>query len=303
MRVLITGASGFIGFKLAKLLLLQKHVVTGTFSSNKPPIEGCHVTELDVTDKKMVSRVFSMAKPEVVFHLSAITNVDLCEKDKGLALRVNVDGTRNIAGECEKNAAKMVFASTSAVFGGKKTFFEDSDYCPANFYGETKMLAEKIIKKDCRDFVIARTDHPYGWRTQWQKDNSVTRNLKKFADGLEVKDVVDWFNTPTYSENLVKALAEATGKKLGGVFHFSGPDFLNRYELAVKTAKAFGFDPKMVKKMQSSEMPILAKRQNCRLDNKKTLSCINTEFWGVDKSLKHMAGSASGADLELVGLN
>lgn len=294
MRVLVTGASGFVGFKLAKALVLQKHRVSGTFSTHNQVPKGCKSFELEVSDEKKVSEIFKAVQPQVVFHLSALTNVDLCETNNELALRVNVDGTSIIAQKCAEVSAKMVFVSTSAVFEGGKVFQEDSDYCPANFYGKTKMFGEKEVKKKCKDFAICRTDHPFGWKMDWQKDNSVTRNLKKLKNGQEVLEVTDWFNTPTYVENLVDALLETIGKELVGAFHLVGPDFLNRFDFAVKTAKAFGFDHKMVKKFHSRELSLPAKRQNCRLDTKKTTPLIKTEFLGVDESLKQMALTPTG---------
>ena len=288
MTQLIIGGSGFLGFKLAQLLLSQKNEVAVTFSKNKPKIDGCKTYEIDITNKNNLKEVFQKTKPKTVFHLSALTNVDQCEKEKELALQINFTGSSNVLDECKKSGAKLVFVSTSAVFSGKKTFYEKSDYCPANYYGVTKMLAEKKIISEAGSFVIARTDHPYGWTKPWQKDNSVTRNIKKAINGEEIKEVVDWYNTPTFAENFVNAISEISEKGFEGIFHLTGADFLNRYEFALKTAEAFGFEKSKIKKIDSSELNVVAKRQNCLLDNGKTQGKIRTRLLGVKDGLKKM---------------
>ncbi len=180
MKSLIIGGSGMIGSHLAKACKSQGYETISTFFEKIPSSE--HQFFLDITDREKTIQLISDQNPDIVFLASALTNVDLCEKNFEIAKLTNVTGTQNVIDGCKKTSSKLVYFSTSAVFDGKKIKYSESDEtCPVNNYGITKVLSEELIKNSKLPFLIIRTDQPYGWNEKWQRTNSVLRiidNLK-----------------------------------------------------------------------------------------------------------------------------
>ena len=108
MKNLIVGGSGFLGLKLAKTLLEKGESTAITFSKNKPDLKDCKMIKVNITSTKEVSNAFKKTRPQKVFHLSALTNVDVCEKEKKTARRLNVAGTQTVLEECVKTGAKFL---------------------------------------------------------------------------------------------------------------------------------------------------------------------------------------------------
>ena len=107
MKALITGASGQLGFDAVKVLREQGVDCLGVSSK-----------ELDVTDRNAVLRVFDTYRPDAVLHCAAWTKVDLAEDEPELCMRVNADGTQNVAEACRELGAKLLYVSTDYVFPG-----------------------------------------------------------------------------------------------------------------------------------------------------------------------------------------
>ncbi len=94
MKLLITGASGLYGSKLAKLAL-AKGIEVYSSDIQSLSVYGNFV-KLDISGKHQVEEAFKTIKPDVVVHAATLTDVDKCETNKELAWKVNVEGTKNI---------------------------------------------------------------------------------------------------------------------------------------------------------------------------------------------------------------
>jgi GDP-4-dehydro-6-deoxy-D-mannose reductase len=140
MRVLVTGASGFVGAHLDPLLRSAGHDVV-TLSR-----EGEVDFRIDVTDATAVRSAVRDTRPEGIIHLAAIAFVPDAERDADGARAVNVGGTRNVLAAAHEMGARVVFASTGAVYGDGRgaapPFAEDTALAPRGVYAETKMEAE-----------------------------------------------------------------------------------------------------------------------------------------------------------------
>src|SRR2546421_2727016 len=102
MKLLATGADGMLGGYLPEQALRTD------------------LDTLDITDPSAVSSALAEHEPDVVLHLAAETNVDLCETEPDRAYRCNALGTRNVALECARQGAVLVYISTGAIFSGEK---------------------------------------------------------------------------------------------------------------------------------------------------------------------------------------
>ena len=128
MRVLIIGASGFIGHYLQRRLLQKSGFdVTSTYNSRAPKDIDQSWYPLEITDHHRLDQIFQEVRPEVVVLLAAIADVKTCEVGPERATGVNVDGARQVARLCTQHHARLIFLSSEYVFRGKSALHDAAD--------------------------------------------------------------------------------------------------------------------------------------------------------------------------------
>lgn len=158
MRVLVTGACGFVGGYLLRHLVASGDQVTGTFLNDPPPSHPSwqlpvdRVT-LDVTDANACTDLINRVRPEVVFHLAGIAFVPEAEENFDRVLKINVGATNNLARACHILQLKtgFVFISSAEVYGRitpkDLPISEQVTPNPANNYSLTKLMAEMVAHR------------------------------------------------------------------------------------------------------------------------------------------------------------
>jgi len=278
MKIFIIGGSSILGSCILQSLKNESYIVHYSYLNNKPPFSNGH--KLDITKKNDVLKIIDEIKPDLVIHTSALTNIDLCEKNNSLAYSINVDGTKNIIQACEKANCKIIFVSTSFVFdGAKNEYTEDDKTSPATYYGFTKWKGEEYVKTSKVSYLILRTDALYGWIEKWQRDNSVTRSLKFLKVGKILKEITDWYNTPTYLPDFATAIIKLIESNKTGIYHLTGSNFINRFEWSKEVANVFGLNLNNILPVSSKELEhISVKRVNINLLNNKIKNDIGISF-------------------------
>lgn len=150
MKILVTGATGFIGMRLVERLLEKGHDVTCLVrkTSNTERLEklGVSLVVADICAEEEVLRSFREVKPEVVFHCAA----RVWSNDKEKLMRDNVLGTLNVCKGClESNVKRLVYLSSVAVVSGNNAspLTEDLPFKASGVYGKSKIEAEKTVIK------------------------------------------------------------------------------------------------------------------------------------------------------------
>jgi dTDP-4-dehydrorhamnose reductase len=251
LRLLITGASGLYGSRLAQLALAKNFEV---YSSDiqSLTVYGTFV-KLDISERAQVVEAFKNIKPDVVVHAASLTDVDKCELNKALAWKVNVDGTKNIVESTEKTGSFLIYISTDYVFSGEKGCYVESDACdPANYYGLTKLLAEEIVQTQT-EYFIARPSVIYGSTPAAGKVNFALWLIETLRKRERVKIITDQWNTPTLNTNLAEMTLEVIERRLTGTYHLSGATRVSRVEFAEQIADEFGLDKGLIDSVSSSD--------------------------------------------------
>lgn len=168
MKVLVTGAAGYIGSIVTERLVDTGHEVVALDSlshGHKAAIHPSARFELcDLVDRETVLRVFRSQSFDAVIHLAAEALIDVSLKDPGLFFRVNVMGGINLLdGMAETGVQRIVFSSTAAVYGEPTSvpIVEDAAKNPVNSYGESKLAFERMLPWYQRAHGIAHVSLRY----------------------------------------------------------------------------------------------------------------------------------------------
>ena len=158
--ILITGGCGFIGSHLALFLKNKKFkvIVVDNLSIGKQELfRGHKFYKADITNKKKLEEIFKENKIYAIFHLAGLSKLTESFKKKNIYKKNNIDGTKNIIELSKKFKIKyLIFSSSASVYGRQKRFpiYENSELKPISYYGKTKLICEKLIKKECEKKTI-----------------------------------------------------------------------------------------------------------------------------------------------------
>ena len=186
----------------------------------------------DITNLKEVLAICKKHEPDVIIHLAAETDVDLCERDPEHAYMINTIGTYNMAVAAKEVGAKLVYVSTAAVFDGLKSEpYQESDTPdPQNYYARSKYLGELAVQGVLSDYIIARAGWMFGGGAE--KDQKFVAKIVAQMGKPEIKAVNDKFGSPTYGKDLINGIKELVRQDQTGVFHMANKGMCSRYEMA-----------------------------------------------------------------------
>jgi len=281
MRVLIIGASGFIGSALRSVFGAE---AVGTYCHH--PIDG--LLPLDMRDAAAVERLFREIQPELIIHPAAQPHVDWCEDHVQESYDVNVLGTRNVATAARAAGARYVFFSTDYVFNGDSgPYREDARPDPPNVYGRHKLEAERLIADTLDNFVIARVCGVYGFERLGK--NFVMALLAKGRRGEPMNLPSDQWGNPTYADNLSAAVQELALSSHRGTFHVVGPEHVDRVSFARLACGVFGLDPAFLRPRATAELGQRAPRPlRGGLDAAKARGVLSTALLAPRQGLELM---------------
>ncbi|MCB0353282.1 MAG: SDR family NAD(P)-dependent oxidoreductase [Bdellovibrionales bacterium] len=197
MRVLVTGACGFVGHYLANVLRKAGHEVLGTVFE----LEGKHypqqtefqTTSLDITNSEACQQLVQEFSPEVVYHLAGIAFAPLAAREFDRAMAVNVNGVYRLC-EALPEGSTFVLASSGEVYGKVELsdlpLDESFEAKPANPYSLTKLLAENVVsyaarKRLLKGYVLRPFNHIGPGQAESFVAASFAAQLARIALGLQ----------------------------------------------------------------------------------------------------------------------
>jgi dTDP-4-dehydrorhamnose reductase len=265
MRVLVTGANGLVGQHLVKLLLSDTAytiIATGKGGCRLPfKSDRLIYMPLDITDSVTAFNIYLQSGAAIFIHGAAMTQADECEQNKTGCWDVNVTATRFLLEAAKQVQAYTIYISTDFVFDGEKGNYNELDTAePVNYYGSSKLAAEKAVLESGIQAAIARTCLVYGNVLQGSRSNIINWVKESLEQHKKIKVVSDQFRTPTYVEDLAKGILQLLEKKATGIFHLSGEEMMTPYDMAMATANHLALNTALIEEVNAALFTQPAKR-------------------------------------------
>lgn len=219
MKILLTGIAGFIGSHVAEAYERRGWEIVGLddFSTGRPENvpAGMRVHTVDVRHPRLLDRVISQERPDVVNHHAAHVDVGRINRRPGEALVANVSATLNVLESCVRHGVgRVIFVSSAAVYGDPQglPISETQPFQPISIYGMTKAAGEMLVRVYERNHglrhVILRYSNAYGPRQLATAEGGV---VASFLDSLERGEAprIAWDGEQRRDFIFVEDLAEA----------------------------------------------------------------------------------------------
>lgn len=278
MKILITGASGFIGRHLTSVLKQKYEVVSLGFRATSDT----QMISVDLRDRNQTARIIECARPNVVIHLAGNKNLVQCESKAQEIDDLNFGATKTLVDLAAPQRYRFLFISSDYVFDGASGNFKETDIpSPRTEYGRQKLKSEHYAQKQLRDAAIVRTSAVYGPGATFF--SWILESLKK---GTVVRAFEDAVFTPTSIEDVSWVFQKIIERELTGIFHVAGPEAMSRFEMARKLARHFGYDAGLVHATRASDEPGVLVAANTSLNADATSAILQKKFQTLEEGLR-----------------
>lgn len=241
MKILITGASSYVGARLF-LDLSKVHDVIGTYKGSKLSDK---FIPLDITDAADAKRVIDKQQPDIILHAAASADARWCEANPEEAVKLNQESTRNIVEIANKAGSKIIFISSYAAIN------------PINVYGRTKHESESHVKHAKNGYIILRPSLIIGFSPNAVNDRPFNRILKNLDQKTEAIYDTSWKFQPSYLGHISEVIIDVLSRKIiNETIPIAVSDLKTRYDIAIDILKPFNIDVVSVDKQDNTPVVV-----------------------------------------------
>lgn len=223
MRLLVTGAAGYLGRRVCARALGCRHSLVAIHRGLPPVGLAGEFAAADITDGDRLVRALHLSRPDAVIHTAALNPGQGSPQEMA---RVNHRGSRNVARAATEVGAHLVHVSTDMVHDGRSApYGDDAEPAPINAYGESKAAAERAVIEAAPGAAIVRTSLIYGLH---EMDRGTAEFAARLGDGEDLALFDDVQRQPVWVETLAEALIRLAETGHGGRVNVAGGQVLSR---------------------------------------------------------------------------
>ncbi len=295
-RLLVTGASGFLGWNVCAEALRQGWRVSGTVHSRPVVVPGADAVSVDLRDSDALRQTFDTQQPDAVIHLAAVSQPNVCEREPRKSREVNVSATKTLGERCAHAGIPIVFTSSDLVFDGTEApYGEDDPVSPLSEYGRQKVAAEQELERSGANAVVCRMPLMYG-----DPGPAAGSFIQPWIATLRRRDelrlFVDEFRTPVSGRDAARGLLLAL-EHPAPLYHLGGTERLSRYEFGRRLAAVFGLDTALIRPIHQADLTMAAPRPpDVSLDSTKARRDLGYAPSSVEHELAFLAGRSARAE-------
>jgi dTDP-4-dehydrorhamnose reductase len=260
-RILITGSNGMLGQRAVQFYSSKENIeLLATSVEEKAVFDSVEYIPVDIKDRDNIKKVIYDYCPDFIVHTAAFTNVDLSEKLREDAWKINVKGVEYIAEAARTIDAHIIHISTDYIFDGKNgPYDENAIPDPLGYYGRTKLASENTLRISGTFFTILRTNVLYGI-AQNSRPDFVRWVINSLSKNENIRIVKDQINNPTFIDDLVQGINKIIEFRKIGVYNIGGKEFLSRFDFTLRIAEYFNLDKKLILPITTDELKQPARR-------------------------------------------
>ncbi len=267
-KILITGSTGFLGSNLSKYFK-KKYNIFGIARKNAD-------INCDIADSKLIKKTISEIDPDIIIHTAGLKDVDYCEKNKLQAQKVNIQGTKNIINSLKTNV-KVIFISSIAVYPNTSGLHKEELTGPVNYYGYTKLEAEKIVRK-MKNFVNLRTVF-FGLSNNQNHQTFCNKILDYLSNRKQLRLYNDEFFSPVHIKTLILIIDSVIEKNIIGTYNIASRNGMSKKDFAIEFARSCGYyDFNYLTMSSAKDYSRVNRAMDSRLSPKKIEKKLNFRF-------------------------
>lgn len=253
-KLLITGASGFLGHALCPILAPHYDLV-GTYFRNLPDQKTVEWIRINLLETNKIAALVQQQQPAAILHLAAISNTTFCEQHPALSHHINVYTTVALAEAAVQLQIPLLYTSTDLVFNGHSAPYTEEDFAyPISQYGQQKQMAEELLLADFEQTFVLRLPLLFGKAPAYAA-NFFQKSVAQLQAGEAVvaftNEIRSMISTRAVSKGIAQAIAyaletsseEAQKEQL---FHLGGPQACSRYEFMELVAQELGVSSSLI---------------------------------------------------------
>ena len=232
-KILITGCGGMLGEGIYFFFKDKCKIFPTDIDLNETWLR-----ELDVRKIQDVKKIVEEIKPDYIFHLAALTDLEFCELNPEESYRTNALATENIARLCKEKNITMIYISTAGIFDGKQEWYNDYDFPnPLNIYSKSKYAGELAVQRILDKYFIFRPGWMMGGGPKKDK-KFVNKIIKQIKEGKkEIFAIPEIFGTPTYTHNFAKNIFKIIDLDEYGLYNLVCNGSCSRYDVTQEILK------------------------------------------------------------------
>jgi len=271
-KLLILG-SGQLGTELIQL------AKDGAYTYHKLDPLGKGI-QLDVTNFDLVEDLIIKLSPDIIINTVALTDVDKCEKERNLAIKINAEAVKHIVRASRVSSSYLVHISTDYVFDGRKGLYkEDDEPNPINYYGLSKLLGETYaLSYD--DSIIIRTSGIF------RHKGFLATVVKQLKSGKQVYAYKGYYS-PISAKLLAESIVKVIELRKTGIINIAG-ERISRYEIAIKIAKMLNLNINDIHEIDKGIDWLAARPFDSSLDISKAKALLGFDFYSIENNIRYL---------------